>query len=386
MPNMNKWQRDYFLHLVGIYLSLRGRYNFLGFSRWGEKDEHTYRNHAISGFDFGYFNRTLILAHTGNERMLAFDPSYISKSGKKTAGVGYFWSGCASKMKWGLEVCGFSIVDVTQNTALHYDAVQTILKEDQNLMEFYCEQVKIRAKEIRKMTKLVGADAYFSKKAFVDTICQNELNLISRLRDDAVIHHAPPPKIPGKKGCPKKYGDRILLKNPQTVGLSCIEKTDEMEVYGGLAWVKSLRRMVKIAIVYEKKADNTFKKPKIYFCTDLNFDEKNIYPWYKSRFQIEFLFRDAKQHVGLEDCQSKSQKALEYHFNMSLTTVSLAKVAHHLSIDKDKRPPFSMANIKTRYSNELLVNRIFDAFANCPNIAKNNPIIVKLYNLGKIAA
>ena len=29
---------------------------------------------------------------------------------------------------------------------------------------------------------------------------------------------------------------------------------------------------------------------------------------YKARFQIEFVFRDAKQYTGLMDCQSRKQK------------------------------------------------------------------------------
>jgi hypothetical protein len=70
---------------------------------------------------------------------------------------------------------------------------------------------------------------------------------------------------------------------------------------------------------------------------------------------------------------------------MSLTAVSIAKVAHYLSIDKNLRGSFSMADIKTQYFNELVVNRVFDVFANMPNITKNHPDIKNLYNLGKIA-
>ena len=386
MPEVNKWQRDFFLHLMGLYLSLRGRYNYLNFERWGEKHEMTYRNHAMSGFDFKAFNDELIGRYTGKRRMTAFDPSYMPKSGKHTPGTGYFWSGCAGKAKWGLEVCSFAGVDVEQNTALHYFAVQTLLSEDQGLMDFYCDQVARLAPQLLKISQYLGADAYFSKKSFVDVTCENGLHLISRLRDDAVLHYAPPPKQPGTPGRPKKYGDRVALKTPQSLLLPCLEKTDMHEIYGGTVWVKSLARFVKIAIVYEIRENGTFKTPKIYFCTDLAFPESEIWTWYKSRFQIEFLFRDAKQHTGLEHCQSRHPEALEYHVNMSLTAVSVAKAVHSLSIPKEKRPPFSMADIKTQYFNELIVNRVFDVFANIPNITKNHPALQSLYNLGKIAA
>lgn len=71
---------------------------------------------------------------------------------------------------------------------------------------------------------------------------------------------------------------------------------------------------------------------------------------------------------------------------MSLTAVSVAKVVHNLSIEKESRPPFSMADIKTQYFNELFVDRIFEVFANVPNIQKNNPAIQNLIQFGRIAA
>jgi len=48
--------------------------------------------------------------------------------------------------------------------------------------------------------------------------------------------------------------------------------------------------------------------------------------YYQLRFQIEFLFRDAKQFAGLNHCQARNQHKLDFHFNMSLAAVNLAKV------------------------------------------------------------
>lgn len=386
MPDINKWQRDFFQHHLELFLSLRGRYTYLNFERYGEKNEMTYRNHHNAGFDFRTFNLALIEGHTSCKRMVAFDPSYISKSGKHTPGVGYFWSGCAGRAKWGLELCGFAAVDIEANTALHYFATQTMPEDGQGLMSFYCDLLRQQAPKLLKMSRYLGVDAFFSKKSFVETACENGLEVITRLRDDAVLHYAPPPKKEGQKGRPKKYGDRFSARNPDSGLLPCIARTEGQCIYGGVAYVKSLKRLVKVAIVHELKEDDTVRAVKIFICTDLEFPAQDIWPWYKSRFQIEFLYRDAKQHAGLEDTQSRRSKALEYHFNMALTSVSVAKVVHYLSIEKDQRGPFSMADIKTQYFNELVVDRVFDVFANIPNITKNHPALQNLYNLGKIAA
>lgn len=64
MPDINKWQRDFFQHHLGLFLSLRGRYTYLNFERYGQKNELTYRNHHASGFDFRTFNRLLIEKNT----------------------------------------------------------------------------------------------------------------------------------------------------------------------------------------------------------------------------------------------------------------------------------------------------------------------------------
>jgi len=41
---------------------------------------------------------------------------------------------------------------------------------------------------------------------------------------------------------------------------------------------------------------------------------------------MTYLFRDAKQHLGLEHCQARSKNKLDFLFNASLTAVSIAKV------------------------------------------------------------
>jgi hypothetical protein len=317
--------------------------------------------------------------------MIAFDPSYIAMSGKHTPGVGCFWSGCASKAKWGLELCGFAVVDISANTALHYFAAQTLREKSQGLINFYCGFLAQQAPELLKISRCLGADAFFFQKTFVDTAIKGGLDVITRLRDDAVLYYAPSPKSEGQIGRLKKHGDRFWALNPDAEQLPCIAQTEGQRIYGGVVYVKSLKRLVMMAIVYEPKEDGSVKSVKVFICTDLEFPAQNIWPWYKRRVQIEFLYRDAKQHTGLEYTQCRRPKSSGYHFNMSLTAVSIAKVAYYLSIDKNLRGSFSMADIRMQYFNELVVNRVFDVFVNMLKITKNNLDIKNLYNLDKIA-
>ena len=83
--------------------------------------------------------------------------------------------------------------------------------------------------------------------------------------------------------------------------------------------------------------------------------------YYKLRFQIEFLFRDAKQFTGLPvcvhrtgrcDCQARDQKRLDFHFNASLTTLNLAKAELTLTQENDQSVICSMASVKALYFNQ----------------------------------
>ena len=45
---------------------------------------------------------------------------------------------------------------------------------------------------------------------------------------------------------------------------------------------------------------------------------ERIFRFYGVRFQIEFAFRDAMQHLGLNDSQARSQAKLHFRFNICL--------------------------------------------------------------------
>jgi len=54
---------------------------------------------------------------------------------------------------------------------------------------------------------------------------------------------------------------------------------------------------------------------KLYFSTDLEQEGEKIVRFYRTRFQIGFLCRDAKQFNGLTSCLAKSEYKLDFHFN-----------------------------------------------------------------------
>ena len=61
---------------------------------------------------------------------------------------------------------------------------------------------------------------------------------------------------------------------------------------------------------------------------------------YRARFQIEFVFRDAKQHLGLNDCQARAQAKLNFHFNTVFAALFRAHLRARLQAEGSPRTLF----------------------------------------------
>lgn len=381
--------RKRFLQILILFLSIKGRVNFLQLERFSNYCEQGFRYFFEKRFDFFTLNKILIKSQIHVKSAFAFDPSYISKSGKKTPGVGYFWSGCAGKAKIGLEFNGLAVLDLTRRTAFHLFGFQTIdLQDDESLIGFYARKLLERKEELLQISKYMVADAYFSKITFVKPFMEAGFHVISRLRDDADLQYIFAGEQKKGKGRNKKYDGKIDFQKLDSKYAKLVSETDAEKIYSLIVHHKSLKINVNIVLVYSKNSKNKWSH-KIYFSTDLEQNWDEILEMYRLRFQIEFLYRDAKQFTGLNHCEARSKNKLDFHWNMSLTAINLAKIVHWIP-QKDKKPNeetvFSMSDIKTQYHNELMLNLFISMFGINPELEKNKHKIKQCLEFGKIAA
>ena len=385
MPKVNKWQYNFILEIYLMFLSIKGKLNFLQLGRYGKHTEQRFRNQFEKSFDNLSFNKELVMENGSGHYTIAFDPSYISKSGKSTSGVGWYWSGVAGRTKWGLEIGGLAIIDIDNHTGFHLDAVQTPnTLEPGKLLEHYSSLIIARKEQLQQISKFIVVDAYFSKEPFVSAMNNNSFDVVSRLRTDAYLQYPFIGKQKQGRGRPRKFNGKVDYNNLDMRYFTLIEQTKDHKILHAKVHSKSLKQLINLVIVFTKRKDKwSFK---LYFSTNMELAPKLLLDYYRSRFQIEFIYRDAKQFTGLHDCQARSENKLNFHFNTSLTSINIAKVTHWLCIPKTTRPPFSMADIKTMYHNELLLNRFISVFGISANKLKNNNRIRELITYGTIAA
>ncbi len=395
MTVKSKWQFNFLLLLFETILGMHGRVTFEGLSRNSDSSERRFRRWFKKPFDFVGFNlKALARAQRPeSEYIAAYDPSFISKAGKKTYGIGYYWNGTASKAQRGLEIGLISLVDVYCNTAYPVHAVQTPpldeIKESTSSntdevtrIDFYLSDIKNVAPLILQQTKYLACDGYFGKKKFVDGIVESGLEMIGKLRHDAnlrILYTGEHKKGPGRK---KVFDGKANAK--ELVGFKhAIDVDDNILLYSGILYHVSLKRIVKVVAVRYIRDGRIGTA--VLFSTDLSLDALKIYHYYKARFQIEFLFRDAKQYTGLNDCQSRNKESIYFHVNASLSVLGVVKVLDQLkNPDVENRKPFSMASYKTLCHNEIMIERISAAFNLDLRELKSNPCYEELLQYGTI--
>lgn len=123
---INKWREKFILEVLLLYLIILGWINFLQLGRYGRFGDSVTVSSSGVNLTGCLLTPPLASSHTGNRVAIAFAPSYISKSGKRTPYLGRFWSSCAKAAKRGLEISGIELIDMDLYNCFHLEAVQTL--------------------------------------------------------------------------------------------------------------------------------------------------------------------------------------------------------------------------------------------------------------------
>ena len=96
---------------------------------------------------------------------------------------------------------------------------------------------------------------------------------------------------------------------------------------------------------------------KILFSADLEMSASDIFLIYHSRFQIEFIYRDAKQNTGIEHWQYTDADKLSFGYNASLSAVNVARETADRIYEATGRR-LSVASVKRVLHNTSLYQHI----------------------------
>ena len=382
------WQRRFLEELFRAVFSLRGRANFTNLARFSFFHEQTFRRHFRKAFRWVWFNLTVFRLRRHPEEPIigVFDCSFLPKSGTKTWGIDRFFSSLAGRSKKGLEVSVLGIVATGSRRAFGVDATQTppdLSKsgaDGYSRVDFYLEQI------IDLYDRLAGlgvsywvGDGFYAKQKVFDTVTDLGGDLITRLRSDANLRYlytGAPKDGPGR---PKQYDGKIDWDDRETLTqrfdeVGRLPDQPEVRVLTTVANSPHFGYDLRIVLLIGPGGEDRI----ILASTNPSQHAEEVARYYRLRYQIEFVIRDAKQHTGLTHCQARSQEKLDFHLNMSVAAVNILRLLAQKS-------ECSLRTYRREAYNRLLIGELFSKLGINAEYDRMDPRIQSVVHTGRMA-
>ena len=415
-------------HIVFAQLAMTGRVTMLNISRWTSKGG-SYRtgqrffNTVVPWTTlFWVFFRTHLFDRE-SDYILVADETVTPKSGKNTYGLSRFFSSIHGKAIPSLSFLAVSIVSVKERRSYPM-AIEQIVRDDtssepdtsapkqQGTTETPTKRPRGRPKGSKNRNKadvvLTGIlkqlqtmlmsilpqikaliqlryfvlDGYFGHNNALQMTKQAGLHLISKLRIDAALHL--PPRTPyAGRGRPCIYGDRFDPRqiDPKYCVSVNIQENLRTEVYQMQLRHKKFTAPLNVVCILKTNLTTGQQAHVLLFSSDVSLDAEKMVDYYSLRFQIEFNFRDAKQHWGLQSFMNVNKTPVNNAVNLSMFMVNVS--AKLIDTHRCKNTASSVLDLKAHYRGLKYMIEILKILPQKPE-----PIVIQQINehLGSIGA
>jgi len=392
--NISKTTLRQLSRIIAAMLAMTGRVTMLGISRWaGEGGSYrTIQRFYTSIIPWAQVFWQLFqerLLQKGQVYILAGDECVVSKAGKKTYGLDYFFAGLQQKVIPSLSFFVLSLVSVEQHRSYPISVEQTIRSVEEKAAS-QAKKVAKKAKaaepkrkpgrpkgsknkpkaetvlnpeylRIQSMLKALlllirpvlqpiylALDGHFGNHPAFLMVQQCGLQLISKLRYDAALCFPFNGEYKGSGPHPK-YGKRVDYQHiPDTyLKSTTVEKDIQTCTYQAQLLHPDFPGPLNVVILVKTNLTTHAWAHVILFSSDLSLSAELMITYYSLRFQLEFNFRDAKQFWGLEDFMNVEKTAVTNAANLSLFMVNVVQLL--MSEFRQTDPAFSVLDLKAHY-------------------------------------
>lgn len=351
---------------MAAMLAMTGRISMLGISRWtGQGGSYrTVQRFFNTGLPWPQLFWQFFKQHLFNEKhtyILAGDECVVSKAGKHTHGLNYFFSGLEKRPIKSVALVALSLIDVESRSSYPIRVEQIIRPPKEKVKETE-EKEKVAPRKpggpkgsknrnkqavalsaellrVQRLLKELLArinslfsvryltlDGQFGNRPALQMVREVGLHLISKLRCDAALYLPFTDDYAGR-GAPRQYGERINYEQlPEKYLVD--EEVDEhitTRTYQLETLHRTFPQALNVVIITRMDQQAGKFAHALLFSSDLALAYDKMIDYYSLRFQIEFNFRDAKQHWGLEDFMNIKEVPLTNALNLSLFMVNISQ-------------------------------------------------------------
>ena len=258
-----------------------------------------------------------------NKGVIALDDTLCEKTGKHIDEVGYFYDHAEGRY-----VLGHNIVSSHYVTPGNCFPIgwRLYLKRDKKDKDFkskldLAQELIEQALSTGLRFKTVVFDAWYLSKKLVKYIESKSLHWVGAAKSNRIIF----------------VGDK---KMSLTVFRQNLNKSDFKEIdikktiYYCFTKTVRMSKLGKVRLlIFHEKADVS-DEPTYVVTDNLRWDARRILRIYKSRWQIETFYRDAKQNLGLEDYEMRDLLGIKRHWYLVFLSYTLLTLG---SMDRSLR-------------------------------------------------
>ena len=432
-PVLSKTQARQLAHIVGAMLAMTGRITQLGISRWTDQggSYRTIQRFFHTDMDWLLVQWAFFVRFAYDPTgvyVLAGDETVISKSGKHTFGVDRFFSSLAARAIPSIACFSIALLHVGKRQAYslcNEQVVRTDAEKEQARQRKQQQKQRKQKKEPNKprgrpvgsknnnraqgtlspelrrtqaQTRNVLArigkklslsylvlDGHFGHQGATLMARQLDLHLISKLRSDSALYQEP--TALQKPLRPRlKYGDRLDFANLPKAWRRSEETKDGYltQVYQVRCLHKHFDRLLNVVILTRTHLASGRVGHVILFSSDLFLTAETVISYYTLRFQIEFTFRDAKQHFGLEDFMGVTKTSVANGIGLPLFMGNLS--AHLLEPLRLHSVEAGIVDLKSGYRGRFYASLVLKMLPQRPEPILCERLIEQIGRLGCIHA
>ena len=336
--------------------------------------------------------------------ILAADETVEGKSRSKTFGISRFYSSTAGVTVSGICWFGMTLIEVDSATSYFLGTEQIVYSlEDKARIKVLKSKQEANKERIKKGEKKQGGrpigsknkakeenntisfrvfkslfikvlemllaicpsiqlqhmvlDSAYSTADYAHLLKNKGLFIVTKFKRNARLVFPYSGEQKGKKK--KQYGEAV---NTDKLSDEYIVKTEikdgiEKTYYQFQAYAPYTfgLQLLNIVVIQAKRLSDGKVSKAILVSNDLKLSSEQLTTYYQLRFQIEFDFRDAKQHFGLSDCKNYKQQNLTNFVNLSFTLCLVSKINLKTYRQELNAPKLSIIDLKMlfRARNEL---------------------------------
>ena len=370
-------------HVIFAMLCIPKRATMLGLSRWSEKggSYRTIQRLYHSSINWQVIHWIFLKTHLLDPAklyLLAGDEVVEAKAGKTTHGVGQFYSGLAQRVIPSIAVLGLSVVDVEDRKSYPLYVQQIMPKSATKdtppaqpkrspgrpkgsknyakpdpivspLLQLLGSMITTLQVQIAYLQiKHIVLDGNFGNYPSTWAVRQTGLHIISKMKCNAALYLPYAGPKPARGSTPR-YGDKLNYKQlpPDALISSRVENDYQIDTYHLHLYHKDYPDLLNVTVVVKTHLPTDKCGHIVLFSTDLDLTAEQIVDYYSLRFQIEFNFRDTKQHWGLDDFMTIKPQAVTNSINLSFFMVNFSQVM--LEPYREHDPCFSVLDLKAQF-------------------------------------